>query len=794
MNRTESWHGIKQRHRVEAVIDGIHRNVLRGWAWFPAIPERAALLEVEIDGRPPFRVEADMLRQDLVAAGKREGRCAFEVPLSGPEGSPIQVSIWDELGKVRQRLDKGDLRTGSPTPESALSCFPQSFSTASGLRGFIDEVGPTHLRGWAIPRDNSAPHVNLAIFEGSRQILAYSANRWRDDLAELRDGRGCCGFEVLLPQYLRDNRLHILDVRIAGTSISVLHKPLWIQMQTSDSCFGQPAPLARPADPASSVTLSIIVNFYNMPREAARTLQSLTRNYQEDSNDLNYEVLCIDNGSHPPLDQNWVESFGPEFRLFRPSKQLSSPCSAINQAALQARGRYLGIMIDGAHVLTPGVFKEALLAWKEDPHATVAVRHWFIGGDQRWLSKVGYTREQEDLLFQRISWPANGYEMFRIGAPIGESPEPWFDGLTESNCLLLPTSLFDQLGGIDESFDEAGGGFANLDLWRRAADCAQGQLIALIGEATFHQYHGGTTTNVDDEEKDIRVRAYSDKYQKLRGMNFAGVHRDRLRYRGRLSADHTTGFRQRPLMPIALPITDRIRPGQLAVHFEPAAQDYLQSVYAECRLHLTTRWRGRATGIAPGDLINLQEILDRLRPDCVVLVSAQSGLISFVDDVTAMLGLSHIRMICAHRHSPQDLPISPRILPLHGDLVGLSTHAVSHALLACETVLVLLATDTDPVQVPAILDAYAKMVSNRSWLVCLDVLLGQPWLGYSTHNTRKAILDFVATQPDFVIDHSWNQHLISTSPDGYLHKIGNTSGVPYDPTIDNLSTVDYAEA
>ena len=57
-------------------------------------------------------------------------------------------------------------------------------------------------------------------------------------------------------------------------------------------------PLAPPA-PTPAVALSVVVVFYNMRREAIRTLQSLARSYQRDVEDLEYEVLVIDNGSDP---------------------------------------------------------------------------------------------------------------------------------------------------------------------------------------------------------------------------------------------------------------------------------------------------------------------------------------------------------------------------------------------------------------------------------------------------------------------------------------------------------------
>ena len=47
------------------------------------------------------------------------------------------------------------------------------------------------------------------------------------------------------------------------------------------------------------MALTVVVVFYNMRREAARTLHSLSRSYQRHVQDLDYEVLVIDNGSAP---------------------------------------------------------------------------------------------------------------------------------------------------------------------------------------------------------------------------------------------------------------------------------------------------------------------------------------------------------------------------------------------------------------------------------------------------------------------------------------------------------------
>jgi hypothetical protein len=39
------------------------------------------------------------------------------------------------------------------------------------------------------------------------------------------------------------------------------------------------------------------------------------------------------------------------------------------------------------------------------------------------------------------------------------------------------------------------GGLANLDMWARACLDPDSQVIMLLGEATFHQVHGGVATN-----------------------------------------------------------------------------------------------------------------------------------------------------------------------------------------------------------------------------------------------------------------------------------------------------------
>lgn len=790
---------LVRRRSSEGAVDGFAGGALRGWACLAdhRLDEPPLRIEVSAHGRLLISTDASAFRLDLEIASKRAGYCGFTIALDPIPEPGTLLTVMAVLPNGQRCAVPGSpitvpvsmpQKSQEPDQERDVDILPLPI-VSSDMRGSLDQCGPTQIRGWAHWVDDTNGSIWLSLCEQDREVVRWCANHWRADLAELRDGDGYCGFELPLPSELRDGRLHVLDLRRCDTGNSVLSSPFRMHARQMQPVFvarqRSPSPLERRSTDRP-VSLSIIVNFYNMQREAARTLRSLTRSYQKDSHDFTYEVICIDNGSSTPLDPDWIASFGPEFRLMRPGRQLSSPCAAINEAALQAHGDYLAIMIDGAHLLTPGVFREARQAWREHPDAVVAIRHWFVGGDQRWLAVAGYTQQMEDQLFERIHWPDHGYELFRIGAPIGENPEPWLEGMSESNCLMLPTPLYDRIGGMDEAFKQPGGGFANLDLWQRSSIAADGPLICLIGEASFHQFHGGTTTNIEDAEKDARVRVYANEYRTLRGEEFAGVSPARLQFRGSLPTEFAKGVRQRSLLPLRLAITEQIRPGQLSLHLDDGAQSYVQSVYAECGLQQDVTWMGQHVGVAPSDLISLQQIIHQLRPDAIIVAGAEAGLIRFIACVLEALNEHGTRIL--HVQPVTTDTFSPCVTALRTEVNAPHTLAtVRQWTGSAETVLVLYAANGSAAFSLASIEAYAALVSYRSFLVCLGTVFGQPWLGYSNRRPLQTIRDFVRNNPSFVIDRSWHRQLISTCPSGYLRKVGNpVTAADYDAALDEF--------
>ncbi len=96
------------------------------------------------------------------------------------------------------------------------------------------------------------------------------------------------------------------------------------------------APIAGPA-PANGKELSVVVVFYNMRREAQRSLHALSRAYQQSIDGLDYEVIVIENGSAP--DQVLGEEFVADLRSRVPVRRPRRRRDSDTGRRAQPRGR-----------------------------------------------------------------------------------------------------------------------------------------------------------------------------------------------------------------------------------------------------------------------------------------------------------------------------------------------------------------------------------------------------------------------------------------------------------------------
>ena len=263
--------------------------------------------------------------------------------------------------------------------------------------------------------------------------------------------------------------------------------------------------------------VSIIVISYNMNRELPRTLLSLSVPFQKGITRDEFEVILIDNGSKVPPTASDFSHLDIDLRVVSMDNPTKSPVPAINFGLKQVSGEIIGVYIDGARIASPRLIASARDAITYNQRAFVGSRGRYLGNKfQRVAIVEGYNQQVEDEMLAQSGWESDGYKLFDISVFDESSGPTWFDPVAESNSLFMWRSLWDELGGYTEGFVTPGGGLVNLDTWKRACELPETVPTLLLGEATFHQVHGGVATNGSLD----KVQEFYTEYFSIYGEEF----------------------------------------------------------------------------------------------------------------------------------------------------------------------------------------------------------------------------------------------------------------------------------
>lgn len=265
-----------------------------------------------------------------------------------------------------------------------------------------------------------------------------------------------------------------------------------------------------------SPSLSVVVVVYDMDRELPRTLRTLDPGHQAGIAAADYEVVVVDNGSPRPVDPAVIAGFSGAIRVLRLDPAPPSPARAANEGVAAASGVLVGLVVDGARMASPGLLAHALLAGRLVDRPVVTASAFHLGSVSHGrAAEVGYDQRVEDDLLEGCGWEDDGYRLFSVSTLARSSWRGIFGPMGESSSLFLHREQWDQLGGLDERFDRPGGGLVNHDLYHRACSLPGAHLVHLMGEGSFHQFHGGATTSggpgwkvLNDEYRAIRGHSY----------------------------------------------------------------------------------------------------------------------------------------------------------------------------------------------------------------------------------------------------------------------------------------------
>lgn len=268
----------------------------------------------------------------------------------------------------------------------------------------------------------------------------------------------------------------------------------------------------------TKIKLSVVVVVYDMARELPRTLLSLSPDMQNETNADEYEIIVVDNGSIHPFDETACKAISPNIKIiYNDPCGSKSPVGAIRRGLEEARGSLIGVMIDGARMASPGLLSTALRASKISPQIVIGSLAFHLGHEVQMDSvHNGYNQDVEDRLLKTVPWQTDGYCLFDISVLAGSSGNGWFTLPAETNALFMWREKWFELGGYDQKFQAAGGGLSNHDMWYRACTSPGSDVVLLVGEATFHQFHDGVATN-SKVPPNSKFRA---EYKTLRGTDY----------------------------------------------------------------------------------------------------------------------------------------------------------------------------------------------------------------------------------------------------------------------------------
>jgi len=213
-------------------------------------------------------------------------------------------------------------------------------------------------------------------------------------------------------------------------------------------------------------------------------------------------------------------------------------------------------------------------------------------------------------------------------------------------------------------------------------------------------------------------------------------------------------------------------------------------------------WMGRPIIQYPNDMVAVQELIWRIRPDVIVetgiahggslvLSASMLALLDMCDAIEAgklidprdskrrVVGVD-IDIRPHNRQAIADHPMASRIRMIEGSSVEARTVAeVRRECEGAKTVLVFLDSMHTHEHVLAELDAYAPLVTPGSYCVVFDTFVEDMPKGFFSdrpwdvgNNPRTAVRAWLPQHPEFAVDHDMDAKLqVTVAPGGFLRRI-----------------------
>ena len=498
-------------------LDGIVGLEITGWAWNPDMPYSPVMVELLADGEPFCRVEAIEYREDLLAAKVGDGRHGLRV------GLPSEFCNGHEYRISVRVVDTGQLLNGSPLV----------FKTTGLIDGNVDELQGTAVTGWVRHLKKEEETLPVTLLDNGKPVASAIAD-------QPFEGGGNHRFRIQLPSESLDGLPHLFTVwvmdppflvgeisattpfmltpedvlrrnsgpyfrsylspsgqlryeslrrqlkmigRQAGkggewndatvaayvAQLAVVHEEVVRGFGTQRKEF-PPLVFHKPGHPR----VSIVIPAHNKFAVTYNCLASLLLA----PNEASFEVVVVDDGSE---DQTTgIKSLVEGIEYVRNDKAQGF-VKACNRGAELARGDYI-VMLNNDTEVSAGWIDELLNVFETfDGVGMAGAKLVYPNGA---LQEAG-----------GIVW-SNG-QPWNYGRN-GNAKDPRYNYVRQADylsgaCIMLPTSLWKELGGFDEDFAPAY--FEDTDLAFRVREKGYKTVYTPFSEVVHYEgVSSGTST------------------------------------------------------------------------------------------------------------------------------------------------------------------------------------------------------------------------------------------------------------------------------------------------------------
>jgi cephalosporin hydroxylase len=295
-------------------------------------------------------------------------------------------------------------------------------------------------------------------------------------------------------------------------------------------------------------------------------------------------------------------------------------------------------------------------------------------------------------------------------------------------------------------------------------------LVTLLGEGSFHQVHGGTTTNREAPAE--LIKSFEEQYADLRGRGFKVPNQDAF-YLGwlpeparRIKPRRVHTFRhfrdahvgtseKRPRGPFPVPQDLKV--------------DFIDAFWRSEEWHRTP-WLGKSTHRPPTDLFAYQELIWRLRPEWIVETrTGTAGRSQFLASICDLVGSGQVLSIDAYPVGER--PEHARITYLDGDPGAPAVGARAREITGEEPGALVILGGGSSAQVVGAFHNYWPLVPVGGYLVVEDTILeGNPvWpeFGAGPRSAMHRIMD----EGRFAPDYSMERYALTFNLGGWLKRI-----------------------